>query len=291
MLGLAPAQNFTNAIIDRRIGAVILSIHLKIDIQRSPAGAKVGLPLQLHLPAGDRQRPLTSVLIVKSDRAIPGVHLFHRHIQHTAGFRVDRQETGIALLTLLAQAFEHHGHDGVIPLAGAQQHLIKTAVLVKFGGADELILEPERVQKPAQHGVVVVTEALMLAKRIGHRGQRTLQILAQHLRVRNIVRNLAHPVHVIRKADQARWDVANLLKRAADHRRARDLAKSANMRQAGGTIAGFEQNMTLFRRRLFIAFEKPARLFKGPGLGGHRSITRNGHVVLFLEGRATAQPV
>ena len=49
MLGLSAAQHLADAVIDRRVGAVILAIHLEIDIQRRPAGAEIGLPLQFHV--------------------------------------------------------------------------------------------------------------------------------------------------------------------------------------------------------------------------------------------------
>jgi hypothetical protein len=44
-----------------------------------------------------------------------------------------------------------------------------------------------------------------------------------------------------------------------------------------GTIARFEQDMALFGRRVFIAFEQAARLFERPGLRGHRGIAQLGH--------------
>src|SRR3712207_7125282 len=56
------------------------------------------------------------------------------------------------------------------------------------------------VQEAAQARIVVVAEALVRAERVGHPGQRLAQMLAHHVLVRDVVRNLAQPVHVDRKS-------------------------------------------------------------------------------------------
>ena len=56
-----------------------------------------------------------------------------------------------------------------------------------------------------------------------------------------------------------------------------DFAKGADMRQAGGAIAGFEQHkFRLFAGRglFFHTGQEAARLFKGPRLGGKRLISQ-----------------
>jgi hypothetical protein len=80
------AQDPADLRIDRRIGLVVLAEHLEIHAQRGPAHAEIRLPLQLHMPAGDRQGDVGPVLIVERDRAGLGVDGLHRHIEHVAGF-------------------------------------------------------------------------------------------------------------------------------------------------------------------------------------------------------------
>ena len=279
MLGLFAAQDLADAVIDRRVGRMILAIHLEIDIQRGPAGAEIGLPLQLHLPARDRQGQFMPVFVVKGDGAVLGVHVLDRHVQHLAGLRADRQEAAIGLLAFLAQAGQHHPHDRVIAFGRQQQRVVELAGFIEFGRADEFVFEPEGVQETAQHGVVVGAEAVVFAEGIGHGGQRFLQMLAQHILVRDIFGHLAHPVHVVGKAEQTRGNVADHLERAADHRRARDFAKGADMRQAGRSIARLEQDIALGGILLFITFQHPARLLERPGLRLHCGVAQGGHRV------------
>ncbi len=85
MLGLPAAQNLADAVIDRRIGAVILAIHLKVHIQRRPAGTEIGLPLQLHMAACDRQRGFHAVL-VKGDGAGLCIDMLDRDVKHRGRF-------------------------------------------------------------------------------------------------------------------------------------------------------------------------------------------------------------
>ena len=277
MVRLPAAQNLADAVIDRRVGAVVLAVHLEVHIQRRPARAEIGLPLQLHIAARHRQRPLAPILVVKGDGAILGIHLFHRHVKHPPGLGVDRQERRIGLLPLVPQACEHDVHDRVIAFRRQPQRVVKTARLVEFGGADEFIFKAEGVQKPAQHGVVVVAEAFKLLVRVGHRGERLLHVLAQHVLLGHVFGHFAHAVDVVGKADQARRDVRDHLKRAADHGGAGHLAEGADMGQARGAIAGFKQHVTFFGVFLFIAFENGARFFEGPGFRRHRGITERGH--------------
>jgi hypothetical protein len=72
-------------VIDRRIGPVVLAEHFEVDAKGRPAHAEVRLPLQLHVAAGDRQRHVLAVLVLKGDRAVLAVDGFHRHVEHAAG--------------------------------------------------------------------------------------------------------------------------------------------------------------------------------------------------------------
>ena len=228
---------------------MVLAVHLEIDVERRPARPEIRLPLQLHVAAGDRQRGLRPVLVVEGDRAVRGVHLLQRHVEHPARLRRDRQEDRIGLLPLLAQARQHHRHDRVIALRRAPQHRVEPPRAVEVGRRDELILEAERVEEPPQHRVVMRAEALKLAERVRHAGQRPLQVLPQHRLVRHVLRHLAHAVEIVREADQPRRNVRDRLERPADHRRPRHLAEGADMRQPARPVAGLEQHVPLGRRR------------------------------------------
>ena len=271
-------QNTANFVINRGIGGVILAIHLKIYPKGRPAGTKIGFPLQLHITAGHRKGHLFTLFCVKGDGAIFRIHRFHRHIKHPTGLRVNGQEDRVGLLPLLTKRGQHHLHDVIIFFHSAQQNLIKLTRLIKLCGADEVIFKAKCVQKPAQHGVVVMTEALIFLKRIWNRGQGPLQMRGQPLRIWHIARHFAHAVEIIRKTNKPGWDVAQFLKGAHDHCGARHFAKGANMRQPAGTIAGLKQDIAFFRQLLFKAFQNPPRLFKGPGFRLSSSVTHFGHV-------------
>ena len=264
---LTPAQRTTDRVIDLLVGGVLLAIHLKIHAQRRPAGAKIRLPLQLHIAAGHRHGPFLAVLIVKGDGVGFCTDLFHRHVKNTAGFRVQRQENRIGRGALFTLGFQHDRHDGIIIVHRAFQHLVKLAGFVEFLGGVEFILKAKGIQEAAQHGVVMRAKAVVGAKRIRHRRQRHLQIGLKRLRIGHIGGHFAQPVQIVGETDQLGWDVADRLKGHFDHRGAGHLTKGADMRQAGGAIAGFKQNIALLWRTLGIAFEKLAGFFKRPGFG------------------------
>ncbi len=278
MLGRGLAQDLADAVVDRRVGRMVLAVHLEVDAQRRPARAEIGLPLQLALTARDRQRPFAPRLVVEGDGALLRVDMLDRHVEHPARLGMDRQEDRIGLLALLAQGRQHHLHQRVIAFGGQQQRLVELAGLVEIGRRIELVLEPEGVEEAAQHRVVVMPEAFEFPERVGHACQRHLQIVAQHLGVRHVLGDLAHPVHVVGKADQPCRDVADRLEGAADHRGAQHLAEGADVRQARGAIARLEQHISLFRRRGLVAFENPARFLEGPGFRTHRGIAQIGHL-------------
>ena len=249
------AEDFRDAVIDVGVGGVVLPIHLKIDAQRSPACAKVRLPLEFHVAARDRQCPLFACLVVKGDRVVFAVHFLHRHVENAACFRVDRKEDRIGRLTFVAQRGQHHFHDVVVFIDSAFQDFVELARFVELSCRIELVLEPKGIEETAQHRVVVVAEGFEFTERIGHRGQRLLLVVFEHVLIGDVGRNLAHPVKVVRETDQTGRDVRNLVECVADHRGPQNFAKGADMRQTRWAVACLKQNVSLFRRRLFIAFE------------------------------------
>ncbi len=97
----------------------VLAGHLIIDAEREPAHRPVRLPLQLAMPAGDRQRhALPGLGVVVGDRARLHVMRHDRHVQHHAAARTDRQERRIARGALFAQRRQHDRHH----LVDALQH-------------------------------------------------------------------------------------------------------------------------------------------------------------------------
>ncbi len=102
-------------------------------------------------------------------------------------------------------------------------------------------------------------------------------MLGQHFLLWHIAWNLAHAVQIIRKTDHFGRNVRNNFECTPDHCRAQNLAKGADMRQTRWTIAGFEQDISLFGRLVFIPFEQCARLYKGPSLRRHRRFSQIAH--------------
>jgi hypothetical protein len=176
--------------------------------------------------------------------------MLDRHVKDAPRLGVERQEDRIGLLPFLAERFQHDLHQRVISLGRAQEDFVELPRGVEIGRGIELVLEPERVEKPAQHRVVVMPEALVRAEGVGDPRQRFLQVFAQHLPVGDVARNLPHPVHVVGEADEAGRDVGDHFEGAADHCRAQHLAEGTDMGQPAWTIARLEEDMTLFQRRL-----------------------------------------
>ncbi len=213
---------------------MVLAEHFEVHAKRGPAHAEVRLPLHLHMPAGDRQREFLASFVVESDRAIGAVDGFHRHIENVAGVRMDRQERAVGRLAFLAQRRQHHVHDLLILLCRALQHLVKAAGFVAFRCRQEFVFEAELVEEGAETRIHVLAIGLMRAERVRHSRQRHLQIGLQLFRVRHGRRHLAHAVHVVGHADQARRDLAlrQHFKRMAHHGRADHFAERADVRQA-----------------------------------------------------------
>ena len=266
MFRRATAEDFADAVINARIGLVVLAEHFEIDAERCPAHAEIRLPLQLHLAACDGQRGFNAVLIVERDGASLGIHALHRHVKHATGLRRDRQERAVGRLTLFAERRQHHLHDVVIALDSLEKHGVELAGLVIFRRAGEFIIEAESVEEAAQHGVVMVRKALVVAtERVRNGGKRHLQIGFKGCLVRHIVRDFAHAVEIVGEADQACLDLVfgQDAKGVAHHRGTRHFAERADMRQAGRAITGLENHR--FRQAgLCITLEDFLRFFKRP---------------------------
>ncbi len=246
----------------------VLAGHFVIDAERGPAHRPVGLPLQFAVTAGDRHRDaLAGFRIVIGDGAGLDVMRDDRHLQHNAGARADRQERRVAGGALLAQARQHDRHHLVEPFQHLEQRGIESAGLVVVGGAGEFVVEAERVEEAAQPRVVMRAERRVGAERVGHAGQRLAEMLREQLLVRHVVRHLAQPVHVVGKRQKLGLDLVlgQHAERVAHHGGAGHFAERADMRQAGGAIAGLEQHL-VFRRLLQPRHQRP-RLLERPSIG------------------------
>ncbi len=103
------------------------------------------------------------------------------------------------------------------------------------------------VEEGAQPRIVVLAEACMGAERVGHLGERLAEMLRQQLLVRHVVRHFAQAIHVVGERDQPRLDrvAGQHAEGVAHHGGARHLAEGADMRQARGAVAGFEDHLVL----------------------------------------------
>ena len=173
----------------------------------------------------------------------------HRHLQHAAGPRRDRQERRIGLRALLAQRRQHDRHDLLEMRQHFEESFVETARRVAGGRGHELVVEAELIEKGAQPRIVVFAEASVRAERIGHLGERLVEMLRDHLLVGDVVGHLAQAVHVVGESDQARLDlvVGEHAEGVAHHGGARHFAEGADMRQAGRAVAGFENDFVLRR--------------------------------------------
>ncbi len=212
------------------------------------------------------------------DGAGLGVVRGDRHLQHDAGRRIDRQERRIGGGALLAQGRQHDRHHSVEALEHFEQRVVEATRHVAVGRRQKFIFKSEVVEEGAQPRVVVRAEARVFAERIGHLGQRLTEMLRQHLLVRHVVGNLAQAVHVVGEGDQPRLDlvVGEHAEGVAHHGGARHLAEGADMRQAGGAVAGLEDHLVLLLFLQFLLFllfllllqpgDNFARLLERPGV-------------------------
>ena len=72
----------------------------------------------------------------------------------------------------------------------------------------------------------------MCAEGVGDGAQWLAQIFLQQSWLRNVIRNGTQTIHVIRKDIDARGGIGYFAQSFAHHRRARHLAKCANVRQS-----------------------------------------------------------
>ena len=180
----------------------ILAGHFIIDAERDPAHRPVDLPLQLG-EAGERGLgDAGAVLVGEGDGAGVRVDDFDRDLEHAAGRGRDRQHRRIGLAALLAQGRQHHAED-VVPMAeDVADRLVEAAAGIAVGRRQEFIVEAEAVEEFAEHRIIVVGEAFVRSERVGDSGQRLAEIFAEHLRIGDIVGDLAQPVHVVAERDQ-----------------------------------------------------------------------------------------
>ena len=90
-------------------------------------------------------------------------------------------------------------------------------------------------------------------------------MFGEHRLIGHIVRHLAQAVHIVRKFNQPCWCIGQCLKCVAHHRRAQHFIEGTDVRQAGWTIATFENNRLTIGFAIGIAFQQTPRLFIRPG--------------------------
>ena len=111
---------------------------------------------------------------------------------------------------------------------------------------------------------------VVAAERVGDNGQRLVQMRFEERLIRHIVRNFAHAIHVVRKAEQPRLALAlgQYFECMPHHRRARHFAERADVRQTRRAIARLEQNSLVFAtRQLVETLNQPARFLEWPRSG------------------------
>ena len=221
----------------------VLSGHLVIDAERGPAHRPIGLPAQFAMTAGDRNLDLGAVLVAKAHAAALGVDFAQRYLQDASAGRADRENGAEGCPPLGTHGGQHEFHDRVVVLKDGAQDAVENAGPVQFRGALEFVVEAEAVEETAEAGVVVVTEAFVLAEGVGHLCQRFSQVGAQLLGVGDVVRHRAQGVHVVGEGEQLGRDLGQGREGVADHGGAGDLGESADVGQAGRPVTGLEQDV------------------------------------------------
>ncbi len=126
----------------------------------------------------------------------------------------------------------------------------------------------------AEHGIVVRGEAVVGAERVGHLCQRLAEMGGEHRLVRDVVGDLAEPVHVIAERDEAGRQAGQFLISVADHGGAKHFVEGADVGQARGAIASFEQDRRAIGFPVWPALQQFARFFIGPGLARQSGISK-----------------
>ena len=126
----------------------------------------------------------------------------------------------------------------------------------------------------------MLAEAFVLGvERVRDAGERHAEGAAQEVLIGDVGRDLAQAVHVVGEADQFCRDVAQALEGVHDHCRAADFAEGTDMRQAGGAVSGFEQDVAFFRGFDFAladgaqTFQDAFGFFKSPGAAFHGEVS------------------
>ena len=162
-------------------------------------------------------------------------------LQNLATLRADRQEGRIGGGPFGAERGQDGGDHLVVQREDAQQRRVEPAFAIILRGRGEFVVKAEPVEEALQLGVVMRAETVMRAERIGHPGERPADEALQHLAVGHVVGHLAQPVHVIGEGQQARGQAGQRGEGVPHPGGARHLAERADMRQAGGAVAGLEQ--------------------------------------------------
>ena len=197
-----------------------------------------------------------------------GINHLNWHLQDLVGLGADRQDRRVGLPTFLAQGGQHDVHDRLPIAQHAAQGIVELTGIVAIAGRDEFVIEAELIEEFAQHRVVVVREAFVLAERIGDPGQRMAEVGGEQPLVGDVVRHLAQAVHVIAEGDEPRRRATGQrFIGAADQRGAQHFLEGADMRQARGAIAGLEQHRAAIGFPVRIPLQQLARFFEGPSLG------------------------
>ena len=255
----------------------VLARHLVVHAQRAPAHGPIGLPLHLHLAAGDTGLHHSPVGALVDDGAAFRMHFPDRHHQHLAGVRVDGQEGAVGRPPLRPQRRQDDVHDLLVMLQEQRRHRVELTGAIAVGGGAELIVEAEGIQKRAQPRIVVMAEALVRAEGVRDLRQRLADVLRHHLPVRHVARHLAQPVHVVGKGDQPRRHVRQAGKGMAHHGRACHFPEGADVRQAGGAVAGLEQDVALVVGAVPVALQQFPRFLEWPGVGFFREFSEGRH--------------
>ena len=219
------------------------------------------------MTARDKRFDQRPVFVFIYDSAVIGLCLDDFRQQHPAGFFADRQERAVGFPPRFTQGRLDNAGDPVVQPQDIQQRFVEHAGFVTIGRAFEVVIEAEPVEKSLKTGIIVMPEAFMRAERIGHAGQRLAQMFGHHFLLGHVFRHLAQTVHIVGERKQFGGNIGHRFECAPHHGGTHDLAKGADMRQAGRPIAGLEQHVTLFGHLAGGTFQKTARLGKRPRLG------------------------
>src|SRR4029450_12120288 len=163
--------------------------------------------------------------------------------QHLAGSGRDGKEGRVGLPSLRSQRRQNDIQTLIVGPKHLEQGLVEQTCLVTLRRRVEFVVKPKLVEEAAQAGIVVMREARMLAaERVGHRGERVVEVRREHVSVGYVVGYLSEAVHVVGEADQPGFAPAlgQDLEGVTHHGGTRHLTERADVWQSGGTVAGLE---------------------------------------------------